>query len=260
MLRLIDPAMEMFLWQRPQQGEPWKILSHCTTFQSAVEQIAEIYEFQWHPYFIWARSAKVDCIEFVRSQMPFQCTIQSFSQALQIVFDRADPRIASSEFLPTYPLVDTQSSPYSQSSSHTQSSPRRLFQHCLRSLAATIELSSICPPTIASANQGILDHCLTQPVESSAATLGIIEYLYVDISATLAQIVQQRGWADANNDFYYTIHDALGVPASRDLLLLASAAWKNPQTQPQIAQSLILGAQYLWALYDGLYPDQPLDD
>ncbi len=90
--------------------------------------------------------------------------------------------------------------------------------------------------------------------------LGMIEYLYVDITARLSQITQQRGWASADSNFHYSIHDVLGVDPSRDLLTFASDAWNSPQTKPQVAQSLALGAQCLWEIYDGLYPDQaPFD-
>jgi hypothetical protein len=77
----------------------------------------------------------------------------------------------------------------------------------------------------------------------------------VDVSATLAQIIQHQGWAHQDSDFYYMIHEALEIDPTRDLLTLASAHWLVPETREQSARSLMLGAQYLWDLYDGLYPE-----
>ncbi len=89
MLQLIDPAVAILPGQDIPLGEPWQCLQRCSTLHAAVEQIAEIYEFQWHPYFIWVRSAKVDRSAFIRSQMPFQSTVEYFTQALHSIFDRS---------------------------------------------------------------------------------------------------------------------------------------------------------------------------
>ncbi|NJN48539.1 MAG: hypothetical protein HC805_00360 [Alkalinema sp. RL_2_19] len=234
----------MFPSHKQSLSEPWSRLSQCSTLQAAVEQVAEIYEFQWHPYFLWMRTIGVDRKQFVRSQIPFQYAVESFSHAFIAVFDRAElNQHQAAEAVPA------------ELSSNTPNPPQLAFQRCLRTLEPRIPLSPTCPLDITAANRSILNHCLTQSVESGAAMLGMIEYLYVDISATISQIIQQRNWADPNSDFYYMIHEALEINPSRDLLTLANRAWRNPETRPQVAQSLMLGAQYLWEMYDGLYPE-----
>ncbi|MBE9031407.1 hypothetical protein IQ266_16860 [filamentous cyanobacterium LEGE 11480] len=246
MLRLVDPAVAMFPAHGTSLSDPWSHLSQCSTLQSAVEQVAEIYEFQWHPYFIWMQSISSDRGQFVRSQVPFQYAIEAFSQAFVMVFDRAEMTQQAAE-----PSII-------QPSNNAPSPPQLAFQRCLQSLETRADLAKTCPIEIAAANHHILNHCLTQSVESGAALLGMIEYLYVDISATISQIIQQRDWADCNSDFYYMIHEALEINPNRDLLTLANRTWHDPQSRRQTAQSLMLGAQYLWEMYDGLYPD-PLD-
>jgi pyrroloquinoline-quinone synthase len=243
MLRLVDPTVEMFPWHDNHRGDPANSLSQCLTLQAAVEQVAEIYEFQWHPYFIWMRSVGVNQLQFSRSQVPFQYAVESFGEAFTVVFERlaAPPRSIE---IPAASTIVT-----------ATNSPRLAFQQCLRSLDARIDLSPACPIGLAAANRLVLNHCLTQPIAASAAMLGMIEYLYVDVSATLSQIIQHRGWAHQDSDFYYMIHGSLAINPSRDLFTLASATWDEPQARSQTARSLMLGAQYLWELYDGLYPE-----
>jgi pyrroloquinoline-quinone synthase len=240
MLKFVDPVVEMFPWQGKPTGAAWNDLSHCATLQAAVEQVAEIYEFKWHPYFIWMRSQGATQTQFVQSQVPFQYAIETFSDAYTAVFERAE--------CPTVPAVPA---PIIA----TINPPRLAFQRCLQGLAPRVNLSTACPIGLAAANRQVLNHCLTQPIGAGAAMLGMIEYLYVDVSATLAQIIQHRNWAHQDSDFYCMIHEALELDRSRDLLTLASASWLVPETRDQSARSLMLGAQYLWDLYDGLYPE-----
>jgi pyrroloquinoline-quinone synthase len=232
MLQLVDPAVAMFPWHDNQRGAPTADLSHCPTLQAAIEQVAERYEFQWHPYFIWMRSVRVDQGQFSRSQAPFQYVIESFAESFAAVVAGQNP----------HPIAAI-------------NPPRLAFQRCLQTLDARVDLTQDCPIGIAAANRRILNHCLTQPNASGAATLGMIEYLYVDISATLAQIIQHRGWAQQDSNFYYMIHESLAINPSRDLFTLASATWDDPEARSQTARSLTIGAQYLWDLYDALYPE-----
>ncbi|MFM2430683.1 MAG: hypothetical protein RLZZ511_1896 [Cyanobacteriota bacterium] len=238
MLCVIDPVEAMFSWQGKQLHQPWQDLSHCVTLQSAVEQVAEIYEFQLHPYFLWMRGVGLDERRFVRSQVPFQYAIEAFAQAYGVIFDRSES-LACVEV----PSAGTVMSP-----------SRQAFQVCLQRLSPRVNLAEDCPAAIVAANRQLLNYCLTQPLASGAAVLGMIEYLYVDVSATIAQIVVQRNWADGNSDFYYLIHESLGINPDQDLLTLAQPSWSDPTARSQTAQSLLLGAQYLWDLYDAIYP------
>lgn len=239
MLRAIDPVEAMFSWQGKQLHQPWQDLSRCPTLQSAVEQVSEIYEFQWHPYFIWMRGAGVDERQFVRSQVPFQYAVEAFANAYGVMFDRAAARPSCVDLSP---------------SGTTANPSRQAFQLCLQRLAPRVDLTEDCPATVVAANRQLLNYCLTQPIGAGAAVLGMIEYLYVDVSATIAQIVEQRDWADGNSDFYYLIHESLGINPNQDLLTLAHPSWADPTARSQTAQSLLLGAQYLWDLYDAIYP------
>ncbi len=243
MLRLVDPTVEMFPWHDSHRGDPAHSLSQCLTLQAAVEQVAELYEFQWHPYFIWMRSVAVNQSQFSRSQVPFQYAIDAFAAAFAAVAHSAELPLVESVVLANATVLTR------------PSAPRLAFQNCLQRLDRRVDLGVSCPSDMALANRRILNHCLTQPIAAGAATLGMIEYLYVDVSATITQIVQHRGWADQESDFYCMIHGALAVNATPDLLTLASTTWEQPEARSQTARSLMLGAQYLWDLYDGLYPD-----
>jgi len=101
-------------------------------------------------------------------------------------------------------------------------------------------------------NQSILTYCLMQSGESGAAMLGMIEYLYVDISKAISRTLHQRGWTDVGSQFHYTVHEKLDTEHARDLFQIAEIGWMNPCSRPQVVQGLALGAHYFWSLYRDL--------
>jgi pyrroloquinoline-quinone synthase len=57
--------------------------------EQAVKLVAERYDFQHHPYFLWMRSPDTKCATFLDSQFPFCYAVESFSQALAALFARS---------------------------------------------------------------------------------------------------------------------------------------------------------------------------
>jgi pyrroloquinoline-quinone synthase len=134
-------------------------------------------------------------------------------------------------------------------------SHKATFRQYLQSLdASAVELESPASTNVLAFNQSILNYCLTQSPESGAAMLGVIEYLYIGISAKIAQTIADRRWAPSGSQSHYTVHEQLDVDHARDLLQLAAPAWEHPYQRRQIAQSLLLGAHYFWNLYEGMQP------
>ncbi|MBD2046503.1 hypothetical protein H6F78_13020 [Coleofasciculus sp. FACHB-64] len=46
------------------------------------------------------------------------------------------------------------------------------------------------------------------------------------------------------------LHEELDVEHARELLTLAEPSWEEPRNRAHVAQGLVLGAHYLWALYE----------
>jgi len=83
--------------------------------------------------------------------------------------------------------------------------------------------------------------------------LGMIEYLYVSISAAIAQTMTQRAWVALGSQSHYAVHEKLDTEHARDLLQLALPGWQDRSRLP-LAQALLLGAHYFWRLYADLLP------
>jgi pyrroloquinoline-quinone synthase len=220
-------------------------LVELPSLQSAVLRIAEVYDFNKHPYILWMENPTTDRDSFRRSQLPFRFAVESFSQPLAAVLARTE---TLEKRLPLLANITEEHGHGDRWRSH-----KYTFQQYLRALGATeCELNSPCTMPVLAFNQSILTYCFMQSGESGAAMLGMIEHLYVGISAAIARTLHQRGWTAAGSQSHYAFHEKLDTEHARDLLLLAEAGWESSRTRRQVLQGLMLGAHYFWSLYRDL--------
>ncbi|PZO42113.1 MAG: hypothetical protein DCF19_07645 [Pseudanabaena frigida] len=220
-------------------------LRQLPSLQAAVLQISEVYDFNSHPYILWMKDPLTDRDSFRRSQLPFRFAVEAFSQPLAAVLARTAPLEAR---LPLLANITEEHGHGDRWRSH-----KYTFQQYLHALGATeLELESPCTVPVLAFNQSILSYCLMQSGESGAAMLGMIEHLYVSISAAIARTINQRGWTKKGSQSHYAVHEKLDTEHARDLLLLAEASWMNPHSRSQVLRGLALGAHYFWSLYRDL--------
>lgn len=226
----------------------WEELIAMPRLETAVLQVAEVYDFRCHPYLLWMQAASTSRDAFRQSQLPFRFAVESFSQALAAVMARI-PLLEA-----RLPLADNVAEEHGRGD--RLRSHKYTFRQYLSALGATAaELETPCTIAVLAFNQSILTYCLTQPGEAGAAMLGIIEYLYVGISTAIAHTVCERGWAAPGSQSHYAVHEQLDTEHARDLLLLAESAWNEPRSRSQVVEGLVLGAHYFWSLYCGLQAD-----
>jgi pyrroloquinoline-quinone synthase len=245
MLHLLSPEIQMIDNAKHHLSLPIEQVNACNTLPQAVTIVAEIYDFQWHPYFLWMRSVNVDRAEFLQSQLPFRYAVETFSQALAAVNEeRGDEERG-----------DEERGDEERGDGNLLRSHKATFRQYLYSLGATnLELEYPASIGVLAFNQSILNYCLTQSPECGAAMLGMIEHLYVNISGTIARMVYGCAWAQPGSQSHYTVHPQLDVDHARDLWQIAQTGWDNTDARPQVAQSLLLGAHYFWSLYEDMQP------
>jgi pyrroloquinoline-quinone synthase len=223
----------------------WSELIELPTLELAVERIAATYDFDRHPYLIWMADPATQRDAFCRSQLPFRFAVESFSQALAAVLARI-PTLA--DRLTLFTNIAEEHGRGNIFHSH-----KFTFQEYLLALGANeADFCVPCSTPVLAFNQSILSYCLTQNPEVGAAMLGIIEYLYIGISAKIAQNLADRQWTLPGSQSHYLNHEKLDVEHARDLLNIASSAWNETRSRAQISQGLVLGVYYFWRLYADL--------
>lgn len=231
----------------PSSSLSFQQVASLPNLDQAIAAVAAAYDFSQHPYFVWMQDNQTSRTDFCKSQLPFRFAVESFSQSLAAVLARLpilESRLA---------LADNIAEEHGKGD--LQRAHKSTFHQYLKAIGATPDdLRSPCTVSVLAFNQSILNYCLTQPAESSAALLGIIEYLYIDISALIAQTIEQRQWVGAGGQSHYKTHEVLDVAHARDLFVLAHPSWECELLRRQIAQGIILGAHYFWSMYSGLLP------
>lgn len=228
----------------------WRALVECDSLDDAVRLIAAEYDFGLHPYFQWMRDEETEVADFRASQVPFRFAVEAFSQSLAAVLARI-PRLES-----RLALADNVADEHGRG--NQLASHKRTFVQYLRALGATQEqLHADCPVFVSAFNHALLNFCLAQPHPPGAALLGIIEYLYITISADIGDTVHARGWAAPGSQRHYDVHKELDVGHAEDLLALARPSWRDPDARAQVAHALLLGAHWFWQLYKDMVPACP---
>lgn len=210
-------------------------------FDDAVAEVAAAYDFARHPYFLWAHAPATTRAEFRASQAPFRFAVEGWAPALAAVLARVSDVEARRGIVKN--LADEQGG--GPGHSHTAS-----FRRYLRALGATdAELEAPCPIAVHAFSLQTTNFALVAPVEAGASALGIIEHLYIGISAAIGRLVVERGWAAPGTQDHYEVHEELDVEHARDLLELARPAWSEARGRRAAGLGLALGAHTFWQLY-----------
>ncbi len=239
----MDDARQPAPLDKPQLA--WGRIAIKETLAEAVDTIAREYPFERHPYLLWARDPARTCDEFRRSQVPFRFAVEAFSQALAGVLARM-PRLE--DRLRVAENIAEEHGHGERALSH-----KYTFLEYLRALGADEkELEEACPIWVTAFTHSLRNLCLAQSHEVGAAALGMIEHLYVGVSASIARLIHERGWVEEGTQRHYELHEVLDVEHARELLEVAEPAWEAPRTRSYVALGLLLGAYYFWTLYEDL--------
>ena len=81
--------------------------------------------------------------------------------------------------------------------------------------------------------------------------MGIIEYAFAGISATIGQAVVARGWIRREELTHYGLHAQIDERHAEEFFAVLEPAWEDPARRYFIEQGLELGAY----VFDRLYRD-----
>jgi len=107
-------------------------------------------------------------------------------------------------------------------------------------------------PEVRAFNTTLAGCCALDDWEIGAGCLGMIERMFVDISAWIGRSISSRGWLPTERVLHYSVHEELDVRHSDDFFATLEPSWqRGEREQYLIAQGLRLGAY----VFDRLYRD-----
>jgi len=189
-----------------------------------------------HPYFKALADGSMTKEQFASSQNGFYFVVEAWPQSLSLLM----AKISGVER--RLPLVRNlqQEHGITTSTSHTDS-----FQRFLKGLG-TAPPSEV-PVHISAFNASMMGFSEFHHIHETAAMLGCIEHLYVDISKTIATRVIDSNWMQPGEQSHYTLHEEIDSRHARELFEISAAETDQARTQANI--SLQIAAYYFWNLY-----------
>lgn len=115
-----------------------------------------------------------------------------------------------------------------------------------------VELRALWPE-LRAFNTALAGCCALDDWEIGAGCLGIVERMFVGISAWIGQSIVERGWLPKDRVVHYSVHEELDVRHSEDFFATLAPAWEDPGTRYLVTQGLQLGAYVFDRLYRDLY-------
>lgn len=109
-------------------------------------------------------------------------------------------------------------------------------------------------PELRAFNTTLIGCCALDDWQIGAGCLGIIERMFVDVSAWIGRSISERGWLPKDRVVHYSVHEELDVRHSEDFFAtLAHAFEHSPEKRYLVTQGLRLGAYAFDRLYRDLY-------
>jgi len=103
-------------------------------------------------------------------------------------------------------------------------------------------------------NTVLVGTCTLEDYRIGVAMMGIIEYMFSDISGMVGRGIVSNNWVNEDNMIHYDVHETLDIKHSKDFFDVIEKDWENSdENKYLIKQGIELGANIFNNLYEDLY-------
>src|ERR1051326_498389 len=200
-----------------------------------------------NPYLQSLRDGSMTLDNFRRSQEQFFFAVSFFPRPMAALVGRIPNLKARLDIL--HNLVEEHGEFQEKAFHHTT------FQQFLRSIGSDPEKLESVPlhAALRAFNSVLTCACVLDELEVGVACMGIIEYAFAGISATIGQAVVQSGWVRQQNLVHYALHAEIDERHAEEFFAVIEPKWDDPARRYFIEQGLELGAYAFNRLYSDLY-------
>jgi pyrroloquinoline-quinone synthase len=200
-----------------------------------------------NPYLRSLEDGSMPLEEFRNSQEEFFCAVSFFPRPMAALVGRIPNPKARLDIL--HNLVEEHGEFDETRFHHTT------FQDFLRSIGSDTDKLQSRPvsPSLRAFNSVLTCACVLDELEVGVACMGIIEYAFAGISATIGQAVVQNGWVKQENLVHYALHAQIDERHAEEFFAVIEPLWDEPARRYFIEQGLDLGAYAFDRLYRDLY-------
>jgi len=200
-----------------------------------------------NPYLKALKDGSMSLDSFRRSQEQFFFAVTFFPRPMAALVGRIPNPKARIDIL--HNLVEEHGEFNEELFHHTT------FQQFLRSIGSDpekIEAGALAP-ALRAFNSVLTSACVLDELEVGVACMGIIEYAFAEISATIGQAVVQRGWVRQEKLVHYALHAQIDERHAEEFFAVIEPRWDDPARRYFVEQGLELGAYAFNRLYSDLH-------
>ncbi|MEO0479328.1 MAG: iron-containing redox enzyme family protein [Planctomycetota bacterium] len=219
------------------------------SLHATVERVRAEFPFEQNPYFRALSDGTFEHGDFVATQIQFYYAVVFFSR----------PMAAVAAKIPSASLrVEVLRNVWEE---HGEGASPRMHGETFKVLlerlggldAESIDRTALWPE-LRAFNTALIGCCVLDDWEVGTACLGMIERMFVDISAFLGSKIVERQWLMQDDLVHYDVHETLDVRHSDDFFQVIQHVWdRSPSDRYVVEQGLQLGAYLFDQLYRGLY-------
>ena len=205
-----------------------------------------------NPYLVGLHDGSLDRAQFLRSQEQFFYAVEFFTRPMAGLIARIPDPQGRLNILQN---VVEEHGEFDRTRFHATT-----FQAFLRSLDADVEGLEALElwPEVRAFNACLAAVCVHDQLEVGLACMGVIEYAFADISASIGRGVVARDWIQESELVHYRLHAEIDKRHAGDFFVSLEDAWAVDEQRYFVRQGLELGAY----IFDRLYRDlarHPLD-
>lgn len=212
------------------------------------EQTARRYEWRENPYFVALDRGELDRADFVETQVQFYQAVTFFSRPMALLVGKI-PRAAW--------RVDVLRNVWEEhgegEAGHMHGATFRELLRRLDGLDEDAIEARVLWPEVRAFNTTLMGACLVDEWIVGAATLGMIERMFQEMSAAIGQAIVEHGWLPADRLLHYDLHERLDVRHARDFFVAIASGLGDARDDYHVEQGLLQGAAVFSALYEGLW-------
>ena len=220
-----------------------------TNMQETIAGVLEQHPLAANPYFASLQDGSFDKADFLETQIQFYYAVVFFSRPMSVLAAKIPSAATRTEILRN---VWEEHGEGDATSRHGAT-----FLELLKRLdnitQDDVEARALWPE-VRAFNTNLIGCCALDDWEIGAGCLGIIERMFVDISAYLGQQIAAREWLPADRVVHYSVHQELDVRHSEDFFATLAPTWeKSAGKRYLITQGLQLGAYVFDCLYRDMF-------
>lgn len=198
-----------------------------------------------NPYLTSLASGQMTLQTFRQTQEQFFFAVTFFPRPMAALVGRIPNPKARLDIL--HNLVEEHGDFNEQSFHHTT------FQAFLSSIGSDpAKLDSLALwPALRAFNSVLTTACVLDELEVGIGCMGVIEFMFADISATIGKAVVQHGWVPREKLVHYKLHAKIDERHAEEFFAIVEPAWQDTKRRYFIQQGLALGVY----IFDRLYRD-----